>query len=130
MDPPLSIEAKKVPVALYLTSQWCLNDVIATNTRIHWVLLEIVLPENPRNIRFWCLYFKKYWLLKVNGHDIIHRKFKVHCTICLDKQVKRNIERWHPLPLTLAAYSTLPQPKVSSCSPLDLSVLASRKKSL
>ena len=43
----LSIDTKKVPVALHLTSQWRYNDVRVTK---NWILR--ILDENRQNFKF------------------------------------------------------------------------------
>ena len=53
--PPLSIDTKGVPVALYLTSQWRFNDVRITK---NWVFTENrlifqIFAKNPGKIWFW-----------------------------------------------------------------------------
>ena len=46
-ESPLSIDTKKVPVALHLTSQWRFNDVRVTK---NWILR--ILDENRPNFKF------------------------------------------------------------------------------
>ena len=46
-ESPLSIDTKKVPVALHLTSQWCFNDVRVME---NWILR--ILDENRPNYKF------------------------------------------------------------------------------
>ena len=46
-ESPLSIDTKKVPVALHLTSQWRFNDVRVTK---NWILR--ILDENRPNFNF------------------------------------------------------------------------------
>ena len=81
----LSIDTKKVPVALHLTSQWRFNDVRVTK---NWILRILdkyakfqIFAKNPRNMRFWW----GFWLI-VKGNDYynIHRKFEVRAPIFLD----------------------------------------------
>ena len=58
-ESPLSIDTKKVPVALRLTSQWRFNDVIVTKkktefTDYRWKYADFqIFAKNPRKMRFW-----------------------------------------------------------------------------
>ena len=81
-ESPLSIDSKKLPIALHLTSQWRVDDVRVTK---NWILriLDENRPnfkfstKNLRNMRFWW----SFWLI-VKGNDYykIHRRFQVHST--------------------------------------------------
>ena len=55
--PSLSIDTKKVPVALYLTSQWRFNDVMVLKkdfTDFRWKYADFqIFATNPMNMRFW-----------------------------------------------------------------------------
>ena len=56
-EPPLSIDAKNIPIALYLTSQWHVNGVRVTRNQISLILIEIkpifqIFAKNPRKDTF------------------------------------------------------------------------------
>ena len=111
-ESPLSIDTKKVPVALHLTSQWRFNDVRVTK---NWILR--ILDEKRPNFKFLqkilgiCDFDGGFWLIvKGNNYYNIHRKFQVHSNKYFCIGAKTNIARWQPPPLPLWQL-TLPLPK-------------------
>ena len=92
-ESPLSIDTKKVPVVLHLTSQRRFNDA-----RVHKRLdFARVLDENRPNFKFspkilGISDFDESCLLIVKGNDYynIHRKFQVHSSniFCLGSKNK------------------------------------------
>ena len=110
-ESPLSIDTKKVTVALRLTSQWRFNDVIVTKNWILQIFAVNMLiftfsPTILRKCDFDGIFFTNY---EGNDYYNIHRKFQVHSTSIFGLGAKTKTGKWQPTPST-PNFDSLPYP--------------------